>query len=66
MERELINIKKMKKYLIACLFFISQINYSQEKVGSINYEIENSKGIYSIVDEQEKKVMLIFNDKTKK
>ena len=55
----------MKNYLIACLFFISQINYSQEKVGSINYEIENSKGIYSIVDEQDKKVMLIFNDKTK-
>ncbi|WP_395055876.1 hypothetical protein [Flavobacterium sp.] len=55
----------MKKYLIACLFFISQINYSQEKVGSVNYEIENSKGIYSIVDEQDKKIMLIFNDKTK-
>ena len=55
----------MKKYLIACLLVLSQINYSQEKVGSINYEIENSKGIYSIVDEQEKKVLLIFNDKTK-
>ena len=64
-EMELINIKKMKKYLIACLCVISQINYSQEKVGSINYEIENSRGIYSIVDEQEKKVLLIFNDKTK-
>jgi len=57
--------QKMKKHLLVCLFFISQINYSQEKVGSLDYAIYSPKGIYSIVDEQEKKVLLIFNDKTK-
>ena len=55
----------LKKIILPILLGSFSIGFSQEKIASLNYEMEDSKGVSTIVDDEDKKILLLFNDKTK-
>lgn len=54
-----------KKIILPILLGSFSIGFSQEKIASLNYEMEDSKGVSTIVDDEDKKIILLFNDKLK-
>lgn len=55
----------LKKIILPIFIGSFSIVFSQEKISSLNYETENLRGISSIVDKEDKKVLLLFHDKSK-
>lgn len=55
----------LKKITLPILLGSFSIVFSQEKIASLNYELEDSKGVSTIVDDEDKKIILQLNDRLK-